>query len=86
MWIETSAEVYAVIFAKHKKQLGPHASFTDMDGNGWHFSSGKPEIMTEWGFKDAEYPLLKIVQTKEDRHQEEWDSKFYIYYHTLDDN
>ena len=57
MWKETSNEVYAVIFAKHKNDLKPHASFTDMSGNGYHFSSGHPEVMTEWGFENAEKPL-----------------------------
>lgn len=79
MWIETSNEVYAVIFAKHRKQLKPHSSFTDMTGNGYHFSSGHPEIITEWGFENAETPLLKIVQTKESEEQEVWDVKFFIY-------
>ncbi len=79
MWIETSAEVYAVIWAKHKKQLKPHSSFTDMDGNGYEFSSGKPEIMTEWGFDGSETPLLKIVQTKESKEQKDWDANFFIY-------
>lgn len=79
MWIETSNEVYAVIFAKHRKQLKPHSSFTDSTGNGYHFSSGKPEIVTEWGFEKAETPLLKIVQTKENEEQKDWDLEFFIY-------
>ena len=79
MWIETSNEVYAVIFAKHRKQLKPHSSFTDITGNGYHFSSGKPEIMTEWGFEKSETPLLKIVQTKENEEQKDWDVEFFIY-------
>ena len=72
MWIETSNEVYAVIFAKHRKQLKPHSSFTDSTGNGYHFSS-------EWGFEKAETPLLKIVQTKENEEQKDWDVEFFIY-------
>lgn len=79
MWIETSSKVYAVIFAKHKKQLTPHSSFTNITGNGYHFPSGKPEIMTEWGFEKAETPLLKVVQTKEDEEQQDWDVEFFIY-------
>lgn len=79
MWIETSNEVYAVIFAKHKKQLKPHASFTDPEGNGYIFSNGKPEIMTEWGFENAEHPLLRIVKTKESKEQNDWEVKFFIY-------
>jgi len=77
-WIETSNEVYAVIFAKHRKQLKPHASFTDNEGDGYEFSSGRPEIITEWGFENAETPLLKIVQTKKTKDQKDWDVVFYI--------
>ena len=79
MWLETSCEVYSVIFARHKKDLKPHSSFTDVTGNGYHFSSGHPEAMTEWGFDKADRPLLKIVQTKENEEQQDWDAKFYIY-------
>ncbi len=78
MWIETSAEVYAVIFAKHRKQLKPHASFTDSTGNGYHFSSGHPEVMTEWGFENADFPLLKIIQTKDKEEDKEWDVQYFI--------
>ena len=79
MWIETSNEVYAVIFAKHRKQLKPHSSFTDCTGNGCHFSSGKPEIMPEWGFEKSETPLLKVDQTKGNAEQREWDVEEVIY-------
>ena len=79
MWKETSNEVYAVIFAKHRKDLKPHSSFTDMTGTGYEFSSGRPEVVTEWGFENAENPLLKIRQTKEEESQKEWDVEFFIY-------
>ena len=79
MWKETSNEVYAVIFAKHKKDLKPHSSFTDMTGNGYHFSSGHPEIITEWGFENAENPLLKILQWKENEEDKDWTVEFFIY-------
>lgn len=81
MWIETSNEVYAVVFARHRKELKPFSSFTDSTGDGYHFSTGKPEIMTEWGFENAENPLLKIVQTKQTKDQKDWDVKFYIHCH-----
>jgi hypothetical protein len=79
MWLETSAEVYAVIFARHKKDFSVHSSFTDVDGDGHTFSTGRPEILTEWGFRNSETPLLKIVQTKESKAQKEWDAFFFIY-------
>jgi hypothetical protein len=79
MWIETSLEVYAVIKAKHSKDMCVHSSFTDSTGNGHHFSTGRPTIETEWGFKDTETPLLRIVQTKESEEQKEWDTQVLIY-------
>jgi len=79
MWIETSAEVYAVIFAKHRKDLSPFSSFTDTTGNDYLFSTGRPEIMTEWGFKDSEFPLLKIVQWKENESDKDWNADFFIF-------
>ena len=79
MWIETTNEVYAVIFATHRKQLKVHASFTDSDGDGWGFSSGRPEVMTEWGFENSDKPLLKIIQTKENKEQKKWDVQFFIH-------
>lgn len=35
--------------------------------------------MTEWGFEKSETPLLKIVQTKENEEQKDWDVEFFIY-------
>jgi len=78
MWIETSNEVYAVIFAKHRKDLQVFSSFTDMTGYGYEFSTGKPEVLTEWGFKNSETPLLKIRQTKEYESATEWNAEFFI--------
>lgn len=80
MWIKTSNKVYAIIFAKHKKQLIPHSSFTDITGSEYH---GKQEIMTEWGFEKSETPLLKVVQTKENEEQKDWDMEFFIYCHNV---
>ena len=79
MWKETSAEVYAVIMAKHRKELVVHSSFSDPTGTGHHFSSGSPEMLTEWGFKDSEQPLLKIVQRKDREDDKEWDVQYCLY-------
>ena len=80
MWKETSAEVYAVIWARHRKELSAFASFTDMSGQGYEFSTGKPEVLTEWGFKDSESPILKIVQRKECESDKEWENEYFIYF------
>lgn len=80
MWVETSKEVYAVIMAKHRKDMCVHSSFTDSTGNGYEFSSGKPTIHTEWGFKDSDYPLLRVEDEKENEQQKDWETKFFIFY------
>jgi len=79
MWKETSAEVYYVIHAKHKKDLCVHSSFSDPTGNGLDFSSGRPEMITELGFKTSDQPIVKIRQTKENESDREWVSEFFIY-------
>lgn len=84
MWKETSNEVYAVIFAKHRKELTVHSSFTDISGNDHHFSDGHPEMTTEWGFANAVSPLLKITQWKESNDDKDWNVEFFIYYDKSD--
>lgn len=77
-YIKTSAEVYAVIMAKHRLDMHVHGSFSDPTGNGYEFSTGRPEMMTAWGFKGSEEPLLKLIQTKESAQQKDWDNEYYI--------
>ena len=85
MWIETSREVYSVIFARHDKELSPHASFTDQDGT-FITSGGKPHMLTEWGFRGAIHPLIKTDSSKESRHDKEWNTKYYIWNHVQSDS
>lgn len=78
MWIETSAEVYAVLRARHGKDMSVYSSFSDPTGTGYDFSTGSPEMVTEWGFKKSDDPLLKIIQVKQNEYQKEWDCKYFI--------
>jgi len=82
MWAKTSAEVYAVIHARHSKEMCIHSSFTDSTGNGYEFSTGKPTIDTEYGFKDSDEPLVRIEARKETEDQKQWDYSYFIYYST----
>ncbi|MCP5004959.1 MAG: hypothetical protein GY941_13645 [Planctomycetes bacterium] len=55
--ITTSPEVWAVIKARHHKDLGVFGSFSAPDGD--HYGNPDEGIMkTEYGFKDADYPLM----------------------------
>ena len=59
MNIEISKDEYFDIFNKNKDKLCVHASYTDISGDGYQWSSGYPQWMTEWGFKDSENPLIR---------------------------
>lgn len=57
--ISTSAEVYAVIFARHRDRLTVFSSFSDPAGT---FNGGPGEVgrmHTTWGFQGCEWPLLE---------------------------
>jgi len=82
MWKETSVEVYSVIWARHHKELCVHSSFTDPTGTGYDFSTGHPEIITEWGFKNSERPIIKHISKKEKESDLEWDYEYFIFCET----
>lgn len=67
MWIETSNEVYAVIFAKHRTQL-VHSVVDVVE---------EVELATEWTFKESTQPILKMVSTK-NSYTGIWDATFFI--------
>lgn len=53
-WIETDKHVYGTILRQHQKQCGVFSSVTDKNG-----IFGEPLVLTEWGFKNADYPIVK---------------------------
>ena len=56
----TSAEVYAVIMAKHRDQMVAFETFSDPEGT---FNGGPGEIGrmdTVWGIAGCNYPILEI--------------------------
>lgn len=61
--ITTSAEVWAVIKARHGNDLTVFESFSDPDGT---FNGGPREfgrMMTAYGFKGATEPIIKAQTT-----------------------
>lgn len=67
-WVETSPEVYAVIFARHKKDLTPFASFSNPEPS---YLSSQPQMLTEWAFSGATQPILKHVSSWDHGRREE---------------
>lgn len=61
--IATSAEVWAVIKARHHDDLVPMSSFSDPDGtfNGGSGERGRME--TSYGFRGADYPMMEARTT-----------------------
>lgn len=60
--IETTPEIYVAIYSRHQQDLVPFSSFTDCD-SGW--------LLTEWGFKHADWPLIRWERRWNPRDPEE---------------
>jgi hypothetical protein len=58
-WIKTNKHVYDAIYRQHETELTVFTILTDPDG-----VYGPPSIETVWGFKGADYPLIKSVGLK----------------------
>ncbi len=62
--VATSAEVYAVIHARHRAQLAAYRTYSAPDGD--HFGDPETCVMeTDWGIKGQDGPLLGIRTTWE---------------------
>jgi len=83
MWQQIDKEIYM----EKVKGLTVIESFTDPDGM-FEYSCGKPQIETVYGIpatvpnEDGQYentPVVKCEMIKQDRHQKEWDTKYFEY-------
>lgn len=54
-WVETTREVYAAIYRQHIGQLTVFGTISNPE-DGYY---GERHMMTEWGFKTADHPLIK---------------------------
>lgn len=55
-WFPTDKHVFGVIFREHKPELTTFSSFSNPEPSEL---SSEPQMMTEWGFKGADAPLIK---------------------------
>jgi len=76
-WIETDKHVCGAIFREHREDFCVFASYTAPEVN-HRLGITKSYILTEWGFKDADEPLIKSIATKKSLKQKEYDYKYYI--------
>ena len=56
---EIEAKEYFELYKKHKPNLCVHSSYTDVTGDGYLWSTGSPQWMTEWGLKDSDEPMIR---------------------------
>lgn len=76
-WIKTDKHVYGAIYREHKDSLQVFGSFSNPTPS--HLSM-QPQMLTEWGFKDADYPLIKSVIKWEDGDRENTEEVDYFLY------
>lgn len=59
--ISTSAEVWAVIHARHRNDLGVYSSYSDPDGEQSGGTTGRMD--TAYALSGADYPLMEARTT-----------------------
>jgi hypothetical protein len=60
--VPTSAEVWAVIRARHR-ELRVFSSYSNPDGRAFGGDGHRGEMWTQYGFHDCEWPLLEAHTT-----------------------
>jgi len=76
-WIKTDKHVYGAIFREHKDNLTVFSSFSNPYPSELQYD---PEMLTEWGFKNANRPLIKSVIKWKNRKRETTEmAEFFIY-------
>jgi len=83
-WIKTDKHVYGAIYREHYNNLGVFSSCTAPDGD---LSLGLPYpyILTDWGFKGADEPLIRSVGRKDSKDQKDYEYEYFIALVTKDE-
>ena len=61
-WVLTSPEVWAVIFARHGKDLKVFSSYSNPTGD-CHLGGGIPTMETSYGFDGSDFALVRAKTT-----------------------
>lgn len=76
-WKSTDKHVYGAIYREHYKDLRTFATCTAPDGNP-QLSITTPYVMTEWGFKGADEPIIRIESHKKNVKQKDYDNEYFL--------
>ena len=78
LWKEIPESLYTAIFQGLSGDLTVFGAYTNLE-NSSRFDAG---IMTEWGLRDTDFPLIKIERKPESQSDVgevyNWPAKFYI--------
>lgn len=74
-WYPTDKHVYGAIYREHYEDFSVFESFSNPEPSDL---CSTPRMETAWGFKNADVPLIKLIQTKEIVDQKEWDCEYFI--------
>lgn len=58
IWRATTGDVYYAIYNQHKDDFTVHETCTRMEDG--------PYMLTAWGFRDADAPIIKCVRNGDD--------------------
>lgn len=76
-WIKTDKHVYGAIYREHYEDFSVFGTCTAPEGNP-QLGISLPYILTEWGFKNADEPLIKSIATKKSFKQKDYDYEYFI--------
>ncbi len=76
-WIKTDKHVFGAIYREHCDSFSVFSGCTVMDKD-YELGTMHPYMLTEWGFKSADEPLIRSVARKRDADQKEWDYEHFI--------
>ena len=76
-WEKTDKHVYHAIYREHHENMSVFASCTCPEGD-LRLGYPNPYIVTEWGFSNANAPIIRSVATKKTHVQKEYDYEYWI--------
>lgn len=82
-WIPTDKHVYGAIYREHRKDLTVFGTFSNPEPS---YLQNQPEMLTEWGVKDADFPLIKsVIKWEHEKRDETETVEYFIYSPTKED-
>lgn len=76
-WIKTDKHVYGAIYREHCESLAVFGTCTAPEGDQL-LGISLPFMLTEWGFRGSDAPIIKSEARKDSMDQKEYDYEYFI--------